>query len=177
MEPEDAIAEAAAIAFAMIRFEEGAAHLSPGSVPPQEPRLGVDYYLFGFTRAAVNRAAVVEYLCGLESPALLAQTTTRGIVMLTLVSSLSGDWRQWAEFALAHNRAGLARFIETLDIADDARVLLEFDDERLIFSIKGMRIWSERFALLNGWNMSRLDDDPGAEVRLHLVRSDGQRTY
>src|SRR5438034_11258317 len=80
LQPDDALRQAAEFAFALIRFEEGAAHPSRASTPPGMPRIGPDAYLFTPSWRPVLRDEVPTFLTQLASPALLAPTTTRWIV-------------------------------------------------------------------------------------------------
>jgi hypothetical protein len=168
-----ALTEAAALAFAMIRFEEGAAHLHPGHVPPGMPRVGIDYYRFGFSRQRILRESVISYLASLPSPALIAQTTTRGRIAFTLLSELSGERLAAARHAFANQCEALEVMARQLELAPDSRILLEFDEEEFTLSFRAMREWSERFAVQVGWNLSRLHSDERASARLNLMRSDG----
>ena len=89
--PDDALVQAATLAFALVRFEEGAAHPPRNYSPPGVPRIGTEAYVFIPSLRRVPRDAVVPFLAALPSPALLTPSTRRGIVALTLVDELTGD--------------------------------------------------------------------------------------
>jgi hypothetical protein len=64
-----------------------------------------------------------------------------------------------------------------LGLTDDARLLLEFDDESHVIPLAVLRAWSERFAVQVGWSISRLEDDVRASARMNLFRSDGHDSW
>ena len=53
---DEALLDAASLAFAMIRFAEGAAHPPCGAHPPDTPRVGKDVYVFAPSYRRVPRA-------------------------------------------------------------------------------------------------------------------------
>src|SRR3954469_7808517 len=135
VEPDDTLMQAASLAFAMVRFQEGSAHLSRHSVPPGAARLGVDAYGFIPSLRRVPRDQVVAFLAGLSSPAILTPSTTRGIVALTLVDELSGDRAVGGRKVLSNQQLGLEELVRQLGLEADASVLLEFENEALVFSL------------------------------------------
>jgi hypothetical protein len=177
LDPGDALLQAASLAFALIRFEAGAAHPDRRETIPGMLRIGEEACLFIPSRRPVPHAEVPAFLAGLPSPALLSPTTTRGIVALTLLGELSGERAASAGKIFTNQRAGLERMVGELGLADDARVLLEFDDETHLVSIAAMRVWSERFAVQVMWSLGTLDPDGRADMRLHLRRSDGKDSW
>lgn len=176
LESDDVLLHAAALAFALIRFEEGAAHPFRGAPRPDSLDLGEGAYLFTPSWRHVPRADVPAFLAALPSPALLSPTTTRGVVALTLVGELAGDRAAWARKTLANQRAGLEQMVGQLGLGDDASVLLEFDEERHVVPLAVLRNWSDRFAVQVRWDIGRLKGDAHAAARMHLVRSDGHRS-
>src|SRR5438093_12144053 len=90
LQPDDALRDAAALAFAVIRFAEGAAHPMRGT-PPGMPRVGDEVYVFSPSLRRVPREDVPKFLAGLAAPAMLYPTTVRGIIALQLLNELSGD--------------------------------------------------------------------------------------
>src|SRR6185369_15913673 len=112
-------------------------------------------------------------LASLPSPALLSPTTTRGVVALTLLDELSGDRRRWAEKTLNNFTAGFDDVTRQMSLTPESRFLLEFDEESHVFSFAAMRLWTRRFAVHVGWNVMPLENDPRADARLMLFRSDG----
>ena len=167
-EPDEVRLEAARLAFALIRFAQVSAHPTGGSRPRGAPDIGTEAFVFGPSWRPVPRDEVATFLASLPSPALLAQTTSRGGIALTLLHELSGDRRKWAEKTFSN----VAPIFEESTLAPTARVLVEFDDESHIFSFAAVREWSRRFAVSVGWNLVLLKDDPRAEACLKLVRSD-----
>jgi hypothetical protein len=107
LDPDDLLLQAASLAFALLRFEEGAAHPHRGSTPPGMLRLGEEAYQFTPSWRSVPRADVPAFLAALPSPALLSPTTTRGTVALTLLAELSGERAVWARKTLTNQRACL----------------------------------------------------------------------
>jgi hypothetical protein len=166
--------QAAALAFALVRFDEPAAHPIGGWTPPGMPRVGTDAYVFSPVWTPVPREAVVPFLAGLPSPAIIVQSTTRGILGLTLLDELTGDRRRWAQKTFDNHKAGLAELAKQGNLTDSSLVLFEFGDESHIFSLAAIREWSERFALNVGWNIGALPDDARASARLNARRSDGR---
>ena len=144
--PDDLRAEAARMAFALIRFEEVIAH----------PRQDVE-----------------SFLVGLSSPALLSPTTTRGTVALTLLNELSGERRRWAEKTLTNLTAGFDEVTAKLGLSATSRFLLAFDEESHVFSFAAVRLWTQEYAVQVGWNIQSLRNDPRADARFTVMRSDG----
>lgn len=174
---DDLRLEAARVAFALIRFEEGAAHPFRAHTPPGMLALGTEAYVFTPSWQKVPRQEVEAFLAGLPSPALLSPTTTRGMVALTLLHELSGDRRRWAEKTLNNFTAGFDEMSRQYQLSPDSRILLEFDDESHLFSFSGTRVWTQQFGVQVGWNMIPLENDPRAQARLMLFRSDGATSW
>jgi hypothetical protein len=59
---DNTLMEAAALAFAMVRFQEGSAHADRESVPSEAPRPGVDAYVFFPSLRRVPRDEVEAFL-------------------------------------------------------------------------------------------------------------------
>jgi hypothetical protein len=133
--------EAAALAFAMVRFQEASAHVFRGSTPPGVPRLGIDVYEFLPSLRRVPRDGVTAFLAGLSSPAILIPSTTRGMVALTLVDELSGDRAAGARHEFSNQQRGLEEMIEKAGLDADASVLLDFDKEENLYSLEGVRLF------------------------------------
>ena len=169
--------QAASLAFALLRFEDRAAHPSLGSTPPGMLRVGIDCYLFTPSWKRIPCSDVAAYLAQLPSPALLSPTTTRGIVSLTLVDELSGDRRAWAQKSFDNQLGGLQSMATQLGLTDDSNVLLQFDDEEHLFSLPVLRTWCARFGVHVGWGITAYTDDSRARARLMLTRSDGARSW
>src|SRR5512134_2729378 len=176
LQPDDALRHAASLTFAIIRFAEGAAHAARSSTTPGMPRLGEDAYVFAPSLRRVHREDVPAFLAGLSSPALLFPTTTRGVVVLQLLSELSGDRAASARKEFANQRHGLEELAGQLGLTADSRILLEFDDEAHVISLAVLLLWSERFAVHVGWNIGPLEGDHRASARLNLFRSDGVKS-
>jgi hypothetical protein len=174
---DDALIEAASLTFALIRFEEGAAHLSRMSTPPGALRIGVEAYSFAPSWRSVARDVVVEFLAGQPSPALLFPTTTRGMLAMLLLDELTGERRAWAQKTFDNQRAAVEQMVSQLGLADDARLLLEFNEEVQIVSLRGLRVWAGRFGVQVGWSITRLVGCPTAQARLMLFRSDGEQSW
>jgi hypothetical protein len=170
---DDALLQAGSLAFAMIRFADGAAHPSRGARSPDMPRLGKDVYMFAPSYRRVPREEVPAFLAGLPSPAMLMPTTTRGIVALLLLDELSGERGAAARHTFANQQAGLEHLAGQLALTADSRILVEFDDEAYVFPLAVIRVWSERFAVDVGWSLGGLEGDARASARLNLFRSDG----
>jgi hypothetical protein len=172
---EDLRLEAARLACALIRFEDVAAHPSRGATPPGAPRVGTEAYVFQPSWVTVPRDEVATFLVGLPSPALLSHTTTRGVLALTLLHELSGDRRRWAEKTLSNYAAGLEELGPQLGLSPASRILLEFDEESLVFSFAAVRELTQQFAVGVGWSIERLERDDRADACMVLLRSDGKR--
>jgi hypothetical protein len=170
---DEALLQAGSLAFAMIRFADGAAHPSRGARAPDEPRLGRDVYTFAPSTRSVPRAEVPAFFAGLPSPAMLMPTTTRGIVSLFLLDELSGERGAAARRSLANQQAGLEHLAGQLALTADSPILLEFDNEAHVVPLAVLRVWSERFAVDIGWSLEPLEGDPRASTRLRLLRADG----
>ena len=174
---DDGLLQAASLAFALIRFADGAAHPSRGATPPDSPRLGEEAYIFAPSSRLVPLAQVPAYLASLPSPALLVPSTTRGVVVLLLLDELSGERAAAVRHNLANNRAGLDHIADTLGLTGDSTILLEFEDEARVVTFAVLRLAGERFAVDVGWNVISLEGDPRASARLNLFRSDGADTW
>ena len=174
--PDDTLMEAASLAFAMVRFEEVSAHWARHSIPPGAPHFGVDAYSF-LPSQRVPRDGVTAFLAGLSSPAILTPTTMRGVVALILVDELSGDRAVGARKEFDNQQLGLEEMVRQIGLDAEASVLLEFDDEAHVFSLKAVRLWAERFGVHVGWNLGTLKDDPRASARMVLFASDGRNSY
>lgn len=170
---DEALRQAGSLAFAMIRFADGAAHPSRGAHSPDMPRLGRDVYVFAPSFRRVPRAEVPAFLAALPSPAMLMPTTTRGIVALFLLDELSGERGATARNSFANQQAGLEQLAGQLALTADSPILLEFDNEAHVVPLAVLRVWSERFAVDVGWNLGSLEGDPRASARLMLFRADG----
>jgi hypothetical protein len=169
--------QAATLAFALLRFESGAAHPYLASTPPGMPAVGIDAYIFWPSATRVKTEEVPSFLAGLSSPALLAPTTVRGMVSLTLVGELEGARAVSAQKLLSNQQTAIASISARDGLTDESRVLLEFDDEAHVVSMPILRKWSERFGVLVGWNLKPLQHDDRASARLMLYRSDGGSSW
>ena len=166
--------DAARLACAVLRFEEGAAHLSRASTPPGALRIGAEAYTFIPSWRPVPRGEVEAFLVGLPSPTLLAPTTTRGVIALLLLHELSGERLRWAEKTLSNFGVILDEIASQLGLTPVSRILLEFDDESHVFSFGAVREWSQTFPVQVGWNIGPLERDPQADARMGLIRGDGR---
>ena len=171
--PDDAHRQAAALAFALVRFESGAAHLRRADTPPGMPRVGEDAYVFIPSSRPVPADRVVDFLAGLPSPALLSPTTMRGMVALTLVGELAGERAASGRHTLANQRAGLDTMAARIGLTPESRVLLAFGEEVHVVTLAVLRAWSERYAVHVGWTLAALRGDARAVARMVLFRSDG----
>jgi hypothetical protein len=169
--------EAASLAFAMVRFEEVSAHWARHSSPPGVPRLGVDTYSFLPSSRRVPRDGVAAFLAGLSSPAILTPSTMRGVVALILVDELSGDRAVATQKEFSNQMLGLEEMVQRIGLDADASVLLDFENEVNVFSLKAVRVWAERFAVHVGWSVETLKDDPRASARIILYGSDGRNSH
>jgi hypothetical protein len=173
-ESSDLRAEAARLAVALIRFEGVAAHPFPASTPPGALHAGTEAWTFIPSWTRVPADAVEAFLVSLPSPALLSQTTTRGVIALLLLHELSGDRRRWAEKTFSNYDVGLDAAAGQLGLTPESPILVEFDDESHLFSLAAVRAWSQAFAVQVGWNLRPLHDDPHADACMGLMRSDGR---
>lgn len=167
-------AEAARLAFMVLRFEEASAHLLRTSAPEGALQAGRDAYAFIPSWKLVNREEVVSFLARLPSPALLAPTTIRGSVALLLLDELSGDRRRWAEKTFGNYAALLDDTASQLGLSPHSRILVEFGDESEVFSFAAVREWSQWLAVQVGWNLRGLHEDPRADAAMGLLRGDGR---
>ncbi|MGH9888549.1 MAG: hypothetical protein ACREBE_23655 [bacterium] len=165
--------QAAALAFALLRFAAGAAHANRSSTPAGVLHVGTECYLFTPSWRRVPIGDVPAFLAALPSPALLTSTTTRGIATLMLLDELAGERRAWAEKGLTNQQAGLESMVKQLELDTDARVVLQFDDEEHWMPLAVLRRWCAQFGVDVGWNLRAYADDARAQARLMLFRSDG----
>lgn len=170
---DDDLRQAAELTFALLRFEQAAAHRDTSSTPVGVPHIGTDAYLFTPSWRRVPRTDVVPFLVSLGAPALLSPTTTQGVVALTVLTELTGERLAWARKTFANQRAGLEELAEQLRLEQQSRILLEFDSEVHVFSLAVLRAWADNFAVQVGWNLGPLQPDPRADAQLHVRRSDG----
>jgi hypothetical protein len=167
------IEEAASLAFAIIRFAQGAAHPPRGARPPGTPKLGEDAFIFLPSERRVSSEDVPAFLSRLASPALISATTTKGIVSMHLLDELHGDRAKGARHIFTNQRAGLDDMIRQASLSDDSRVLVDTDSERRTVSVATVKLWTDRFAIDVGWSVSPLTGEPSAAAQLNLYRSDG----
>src|SRR5262252_7166547 len=99
--------QAAALAFAMLRFADGAAHPERSYTPPNQPKTGTDCYIFAPSPRQIALKDVPQFLVDLPSPALLMPTTTRGIAALVLLAELTGDRLDWGRKTMTNQQQGL----------------------------------------------------------------------
>ena len=170
----DLRAEAARLAAALLRFAEGAAHLSRASTPPGALHVGTDACTFIPSWRSVPRGDVEGFLISLSSPALLAPTTMRGAIALLLLHELSGERRRWAEKTFSNYAVVIDEVAQQLGLSPQSRVLVEFDEESHVFSYAAVRECSQQFAVHVGWNLGPLTDEPRADAVIGMLRADGQ---
>jgi hypothetical protein len=169
--------QAASLAFTMLRFADGAAHEGKYSTPPGVPRTGTECYIFAPSWRRILNADVPRFLAEV-SPAIVAPTTTRGIATLILLDELQGERRAWGQKTLDNQLAGLANMLQQLELDDDSRVLLQFDDEEHWYPMSVVRAWCTTFGVGGvGWNMTSYADDDRARARLILFRGDGEMSW
>jgi hypothetical protein len=173
---QNELVEASKIAFAMVRFAEGAAHPARGHTPQGVPRLGQDVYSFTPSARRVSIEEAPHFLVALSAPAFLLPTTTRGIVSLHLLDELAPERARVMEHELENQATGLDEVAEEYGLTPESKVLLEFGQEVHIASLATLRVWSRRFAVSVGWNITPLKDDPRASARLNLFRADGENS-
>jgi hypothetical protein len=135
--------------------------------------LGVDAYVFTPSWRKVPLDQVESFLVQLPSPALMSPTLTRGMVALTLVDELIGDRRKWAEKTLSNFTAVFDMACSQLGLTESSRFLLEFYEESHVFSHAAVRLWTQQFGVQVGWTCDSLKNDPRADARMLLRRSDG----
>ena len=171
---DDVRLEAARIAFALIRFDEVAAHPMGTSPPPGSVRALTEAYSFLPSWRKIPRDEVETFLVSLPSPALLAPTTIRGVIALILFHELNGDRRRWAEKTLSNFAGALEEIGPRLGLSPTSPILVEFDEESHVFSYAAVREWTQQFAVQVGWSIAPLERDDRADARMMLRRSDGQ---
>lgn len=169
--------QAATLAFAMLRFEEGASHPPTWHTPPGLLKVGTEGWIFAPSRRVVPRDEVPAFLTGLGSPALLFPSTLRGIVTLLRLDELAGERRAAAEHALRNQRAVIEDVVGQYQVADEACVLLQFDEEEHVVPLAVLRVWSDQFLVHIRWNLRRAEAEPRAAVRLMLFRSDNVQSW
>jgi hypothetical protein len=170
--PGDLRSEAARLAFALIRFQQPAAHATRAATPKGVPVIGADAYVFAPSSRRIPVDQVEAFLVSLPSPALLTPTLNRGGVVLTLFHELSGERRRSMEHDLNNQASAMDAMAQQLGLSDTSRVLLEFEDESHVFSFAAVREWGTQFAVSVGWNISTLEGDANADACLKLIRSD-----
>lgn len=167
--------DAARLAYSLLRLEEPMASLMRTCASEAGRVLGVDVYSFTPSWQAIPRAEIVPFLVSLPSPALMAPTTTRGVVALTLLHELAGERRRFAEKVLANFTAGLDDFALRLGLDPNANVLLELEDDIEVYPLSTLRLWTQQFGIFQiGWWLSPLSGSARAEAQLIICRSDGQ---
>jgi hypothetical protein len=173
---DDALMQAAALTFTMLRFEQDAAHASRSSDPYDQGEMGVDRFVFLPSWRSTAAHDVVAFLAGLTCPALLFPTTMRGVVSLMLLDELAGERKAWAQKTLDNHLVGInefaAQFFPPLD--GNSNVLLEVQGETHIISLDVLRLWSQRFNAPAGWSLGDSRNDPRAPAQIRLISSDGR---
>lgn len=165
--------EVARLAFAIVRCASDAAHPRIGSVPPGEPRLGTEAWVFAPGRRLPS-GDVEAFLAALPSPALLTPTLSRGEVDLTLVQELGGERRRAAEHICSNAVACFDEMTSQLGLTSASRILLEFNNESHVFSCAVVREWAGELPVSIGWNLHPMEDRAIADACLMLLRADGR---
>ena len=168
---------AAELAFALLRFEQGAAHPSRFARPSDRGEVGVDAFVFIPSWREVARDAVVPFLTSLPSPAALVPSTMRGHVALLLLDELAGDRRRWMQKTIDNFGAGLDHAAGQLALDEASPIVLEFDDEVHVFPLAVLRLCMQRFPVQVAWSVGSLEHDRRATARLMLMRSDGTHSW
>lgn len=171
-EPGTLRAEAARLAFTLLRFASAAGHPFPGSERPGVLKVGTEAWVFGPSWHRVPSDEVETFLAGLPSRALLNPTLMRGEITLILLDELTGERLRWGEKTLGNLVECLEGLVAQLGLPHDARVLVEFDDESQVFSLAAVREWAGTLAVNVGWNLAPLADEQRAEACLMLIRAD-----
>jgi hypothetical protein len=174
---DDRLMHAAALTFAMLRFEQRAAHERRGSSSHPLGQLGFDRFVFLPAWTSLPRDSVVDFLAHLPGPVFLFPTTSRGVTSLMLLDELSGDRRAWAQKTLDNQAAGVAEMASQYSLDESSRILLEVDEESLVFSLDTIGFWSQRFSAPVGWNIVKLESDSRASARFRLIASDGTGSH
>jgi hypothetical protein len=104
---------------------------------------------------------------------MLVQMTVRGTLSLVLLGELSGERAQVARREFDDQGTLLEEMMRWAGLGPASRILLEFDTEPHILSLDAMRVWAERFVVIVGWAITRLDGAPRADARMAALRSDG----
>ena len=169
---EDLRAEAARLAFTLLRFASVAGHPLPGSERPGVLKVGSEAWVFGPSWQRVPSDEVEAFLARLPSRALLNPTLMRGEVTLLLLDELTGERRQWGEKTISNLVSNFDSMVAQLALPMTARVLVEFDDESHVFSLAAVREWAGTLAVNVGWNLAPLANEERAEACLMLIRAD-----
>ncbi len=151
---DDVRLEAARLAAALIRFEQVAAHPMLGPTPEGLLQVGTDAYVFIPSWRRIPRDEIERFLVSLPSPALLAPTTSRGMIALILLHELSGERRGGFQHELDNFAAALEDLAPQLGLSAKSRVLVEFDEESHVFCFAAVREWSQQFPVRVGWSMT-----------------------
>ena len=173
---EDPDRGAAAIAFAMLRFGQGAAHQFEREEEAGRGLGGRDWFVFLPAWRRVPRDQVVPFLATLPCPAMLVGGTTRGSVALLLLDELQGERRSWGEKNFSNQSEGLRSLGEQMGLSPRSRVVLDLDDEEHLFTFAVLTRWAERFCVDVGWSVGDCGDDR-ADARLWLIRADHQQSW
>jgi hypothetical protein len=174
---QTSLEQAASLAFALLRFEAGAAHNPYAGAPPDEV-VGRDGFTFLPVPRRIPSADVVPYLASLPSPAMLVSSSPRGTVALLLLSELTGDRRNWAESLFAEHGRALREAAERFGLTPESAIVFEFDDESHVFSFATLRLYCERFIVHVAFNLDPiLNDEPRAKVRVVALRSDRAHSF
>lgn len=169
--------QAASLAFAMLLFEQEAAHQFIHS-ENEGDRVGVDKFMFLPSWITTPRAEVISYLESLPCPALMFQTTGIGMVSLILLDELSNDRRRWAQKTLDNHLAGVEEIASqfTPPLQGDSRILLEIRGESHVVSLAGLRFWAQRYNCPAGWTFGPPRQGAPADVaaQIVLISADGR---
>jgi hypothetical protein len=171
---DDVRLEAARLAAALIRFEQVAAHPMQAHAPHGSLQIGTDAYVFIPSWRRIPRDEIERFLVSLPSPALLAPTTTRGMIGLILLHELSGERRGGFQHELDNSAVALEELAPQLGLSAKSRILVEFDEESHVFSFAAVREWTQQFPVRVGWSMGALEGEDRADARILLRRSDGR---
>ena len=165
---------AAALTFAMLRFEQEGAHEYRAHERPDQGHFGRDRFIFLPSWKALPRDSVIPFLASLPCPALIYPVTTRGMAALLLLDELQDERKWWGRKTLDNQLAGINDMAAQMNLDADSKILLEVTDETLVISLDELRGWSQRFGAPVGWSMGRHTEDDRASAKIDLIASDGR---
>ena len=169
-------AEAAALAWAVLQFDQSALPLAPASSPTLGGPLGeVGVRLFPAGRT-VPLAEMPRALQDLPKPVVLGSLSARGHVGVWSLDHAGPAERGRMAHELENQLGWLRVLCERLGLAPESRVLLDTALDTRVVAVSTVARYLRDYGILVGWSMKGLRGDPRADAQLVLTTGGGHHS-